>query len=242
MNKEYLLLAIVFCISLIAAIFTISNYDMWESIRPEFVKLALELSIVMIFGGLIGHLFKKHEQAKDKQRVQLENKRSAAAAHKTLMEEYLKALSHIYRTVKSSRRKLRVHGITPKYNKTPPLDESQIAKYSQELDKINYIQLELEGLVVEAEKLNFLGMFHKFSSQLKSMEQYLRNILNEYEEHYIVMLRGYPLSIAQLPRAYEFTASTSDPLCSNDFLECFWAPYEFICSELSKEIAKLNHV
>jgi nucleoside phosphorylase len=122
---------------------------------------------------------------------------------------YLERLGHLYRTVKAARRALRAGGLTTAHGNNPSsITKKQAQLYAKQMERINEAQLEFEGLKTDAESLPAFGQLKDVSAQLKQMEDYLRQILKEFEATNPSLQKAQPVEFSTLERLNEFTCST----------------------------------
>jgi len=170
---KYILLA-GFALTLLAIYFVYKNplpNDKENKIQIEIIKSLLQLLVVIIIGGIVSALFKAEEANREQSRIRVET-----------WKEYLKRIGIVYREVKRARRALTAGGLTTKNNNNPTvISQNQFILYVEQIGIINYAQLELEGLKIEATNLPDFVSLKSISNYLLRSEEYLRQILKEYE-------------------------------------------------------------
>lgn len=123
--------------------------------------------------------------------------------------DFLKRLGVLYGAVKSSRRELRRIGLTTKFGNNPNLDTTEKRQvYIDQMKRLDELQLSLEDLKREAQSSPALFSFKNLSSEIKRMEDYLRQILNEFTQIHPRLKEANNIELAELERLNEFTSST----------------------------------
>jgi len=205
-------------------------------IRMEIIKSLLQLTVVSVLGGAVAGLFKALESARTVTQKNREEATRKSRLRAQIHEEYLRRIGQHYRCVKSSRRTLRAAGLTSKYEPPETLTAHQITALAEEMNKINTSQLELEGMMIESQRLPVFMAVKDLSSCLHTMEDYLRNLLREYEECMPQLRAEASVQFATLVRLRAFTGSTRDE--GEIFLTDFADPYEQIVSKIGRSIAR----
>jgi hypothetical protein len=118
--------------------------------------------------------------------------------------------------VKVARRALRAAGLTTRYENTPgTLTSDQVDLYIKEMTQLEATQLDLEGLKIEAKSLpTFLDVNPRLDDRLRAMEQYLRDILWEFEEASATVKVAASLSFAGLCLLNELTGPTKEKVAA----------------------------
>jgi len=181
-----------------------------ESFVLEGAKYLMQLIVVIIIGGAIAALFKTFQhnmeaRARDTQK-EIEEKKLISQ----VCINYLARVGAAYRDVKETRRELRANGLTIKFECQPDiLSDDQYIFYREKMNTLNKSQLEFEALQIEASSLPELFHLKELSSNLCSMEKYLRKITREFEEtNARKMAKGKPIEFIELEELVEFTKST----------------------------------
>ncbi|ESA32877.1 hypothetical protein N836_24120 [Leptolyngbya sp. Heron Island J] len=178
-------------------------------IRVEVVKSLLQFAVIIIVGGTVTALFKLIEIERNRKQRITEQKRNENRIRAEIRTDYLKRLGVIYRNVKASRRALRAIGLTTKYNNAPQsLSPKHMETYKKQMIEINNAQLALEGLKIEAKSLPAFIILPTLHSNLEQMEDYLRQILGEYEKYGPLFDIGTSVNFSDLERLAEFTGKT----------------------------------
>lgn len=138
----------------------------------EIAKAALTSCVVAVVGAVVGALVKAREQRVQAMRLQAD-----------VLTQFIQQLGEHYRSVKAIRRRLRSYGLTNRYD-TPPneLTEEQLQLYTEAMDSLEKSQLALEDLKIRVEVLPTFGYIKDIRSLLKTMEDYLREILRERDK------------------------------------------------------------
>ena len=166
--------------------------------RVEVLKYLLQFTVIIIVGGAVAALFRYAERRRDEKKIRSE-----------IRTDYLQRLGALYRHVKASRRTLRAEGLTTKYASAPKtISGKQAEIYKKQMIELNDAQLELEGLKIEANSVPAFVSLPELSGTLKQMEDYLRQILTEYENHRPLIDSNHTVHFADLERLDEFTGAT----------------------------------
>jgi hypothetical protein len=153
-----------------------------------------------------------------------ERRKEWLAKRDLLQSDLTDGLLELYSRVKGARRRLRAS-----------VTEGQIEtqKYDEQLQDISDTQLALEGYKREAEGGVRAGLLPKsLPDELKSMEEYLGNLVTEYEGAHSSKETDIPL--AKLPSLMEFIG----PYAKSDFRSMFVHPYYRTAHAVSQEIEK----
>jgi hypothetical protein len=209
-----------------------------SKILVEIVKHLLELAVVIIVGGAIAAVYKAHESARAARAKEKDELLLKAAMRARIHEDYLKRLGMLYRSVKSSRRRLCAAGLTQLH--ATHLSADHCNALSAEMGNINDAQLELEGMKIESARLPAFMDLAGLTGQLYSMEDYLRDLLAEYERWMPQLLEGTQIAFSELPRLLKFTGPTRQAMPGRRFLESFWRPYEEIVDKISESIGRAS--
>ncbi len=183
------------------------NSKIKDTIRFEIVKSLLQLLVVTIIGGIIAQLFKAAEFTKQQAQVFL-----------NLRMDFLKRLGVLYSAVKLSRRELRAIGLTTKFGDNPNIDTKEKRQvYIDQMKRLNELQLSLEDLKREAQSSPALFSFKSLSNEVKRMEDYLRQILNEFAQVHPRLKEANNIELTELERLNEFTCSTKQQFQFNRY-------------------------
>jgi hypothetical protein len=255
-------LAFVIAITFVYALWWYGdNPDVKRNIRIEVTKSLLQLSIIVIIGGLVAALYKSVETERLEKQKQVERSREERQKRveqlrgeiqkeaerlrekeqlwAEIRADYLKRLGVLYRYVKAARRSLRAAGLTTKFGKIPDtLSKTQANIYKEEMQHLNHAQLELEALKIEAISLPTLASIGDLKKHLEKMEVYLRQILNEYENICPTLNSGESIKFSQLEHLNEFTERTSSNLRTQEklFKTQFLKPYDNVIKGISQHL------
>ena len=230
------MLALIFAAAMYWANFFANRPDFSkvDEVRVEIVKSLLQLSVVIIIGGIVAFLFKLAEQIREQARLRAE-----------IRSDYLKRLGSQYRAVKAVRRKLRVEGLTSKYRSEPiMITHSQFCVYKDQMEFLNKSQLELEALKIESEHLPVFASLGLYA-YIEKMEKYLGKLISEFEEKFPELKPDLAVSLREFTRLDEFTGETkaesdSEKKCKPDGEPCFKnnfsCPYEEAVKCISKNL------
>lgn len=174
--------------------------DLDNKIQIEIIKSLLELLVVIIIGGIVSALFKAEETNREQSRIRVET-----------WKDYIKRIGTVYRDVKRARRALTAGGLTTKNDNNPTaITKEQFKLYFDQMGIINNAQLELEGLKIEAKSLPDFILLSDISPYLENSEDYLRQILKEYEAALPALANEKTVEFISLERLHEFTTSVDD--------------------------------
>jgi hypothetical protein len=229
---------LVAAVTAIAIIAAGSDIEVHKEIRIEITKSLLELSIIVIIGGIVAALFKSLDFARESAARNREELARKAQLRAKIQEEYLRRLGLQYRAVKSCRRALRVAGLTSKHELPKHLTRDQCVALEEEMRRVNTAQLEIEGMMIESESLSVFMEVKDLATLLHTMEDYLRDLLLEYERWMPPLRVGAAVQFATLEKLRAFTGSTRDE--GKTFLTSFADPYEKIVSRISLSISRMG--
>ena len=107
------------------------------------------------------------------------------------------------------------------------------------MKKINASQLDLEGMMLESERLPAFVDIGNLKEDLRTMEEYLRDILTEYEEWGPILesIEVEKRKFLKLSRLDEFTGTTNRNFSGKRFLKDFWSSYNKILDKISISIS-----
>lgn len=219
------ILFLLFLVSLSLTICFTQTHDaeLSSKIQLEIVKSLLQLLVIIIVGGGIAAIFKW-----------IEGKREITSIRAATRVDYFRRLGNIYRIVKAARRELRSGGLTNIYKEPISLDKNQIQLYCQQMESINEAQLELEGLKIESKSLPDFLSLGGISDQLNLMENYLREILHEFEEFAPKFKNDSCFNFTDFKKLNEFTGKTHEKNGEHHFRKDFSTPYYTAAGILSE--------
>ena len=194
-----IILAILFLITLRLTFLFVNKYHLSDdpkgNIRIEIIKSLLSVLVVGIIGTTVTALFKAHERNLEESKIRVQTKIKSR-----------NRLSKLYNRIKSSRRELYAEGLRHENGiVSGNFHTEQIELYKKEMKKINDIQLELEGM---AEVRENNDSDKQIAPYLRSMEDYLNVILDEYKKlRQEFKNNGENVSLEKSPCLIEFTSS-----------------------------------
>lgn len=175
--------------------------DIKDTIRFEIITSLLQLLVVVIIGGIVTQLFKAAEFSKQQAQIFL-----------NLRMDFLKRLGDIYSAVKSARRVLRADGLTTKFGGELNLNTLQKQNsYLEHMKSLNKLQLSLEDLKRESQSSPALISYTGLVKELKRMEDYLKQVINEFVPIQARIKDGKKIELKELERLNEFTSTTKKP-------------------------------
>ena len=179
---------------------SLDSTDVKDTIRFEIIKSLLQLLVVAVVGTIIAQIVKASEFNKQQALILLD-----------LRMKFLKRLGNIYRKVKSIRRDFRTAGLSTKFTIEPQFDnDEKVEFYKEKMKSLNRLQLNLEDLKKDAEISPAISGYRVVYTELKKMEDYVREVVKESERFAGELKPGSKL--ADLKRLNEFTKSISNKL------------------------------
>lgn len=229
-----------------------------DTIRFEIIKSLLNLLVVALIGGLIAYLFRWREETQKREYITNDDLRKKEQIRIEIRIDYFKRLGIIYRNIKSARRTLRAAGLTSAYqdkkDEIKPLlmSETLLKVYKEQMEVINKYQLELEGLKIESKSLPAFINLNDVRCYLGIMEDYLREILDEFEEMCLLLNGDQPVKFTDLERLDEFTGRTtknrafkfskgSTRSINYRFSESFADLYDLVIEEIGKKLGGFDN-
>jgi len=217
-----LILSIILVFSIIGIYILIYKgipYDINNTIRFEIIKSLLGIISISVIGGVISAILKSYERSREQSNLRVQAK-----------IDFMKKTDELYRTIKSSRRKLIANGIKAL---NPPLliliDQKQIQIYLKEMEIVNGIQLEFEGMSVSLKNHKLFNYPKEVLENIEKMEKYLRKLLKESEDKFTMLKEKESIDIDILPILKDFTSEERN----SDFQNKFPNSYHKIISHLS---------
>jgi hypothetical protein len=181
------------------------------------------------------------EQEKQEQSLrEAEKRQEQAQARAVIRVDYLTRLGSAYRSVKAARRALRAGGLTSRYDDYMPdtITDYLAQVYCDEMKRVNDAQLVLEALKIEASSLPAFVALSDVKDKLETMEDYLRDVLWEYEKASALRISGKPVVFGDLKKLEEFTGATKRTLAPerHRFKDHFADPYDKVVEAISKQL------
>jgi hypothetical protein len=176
--------------------------DSTEEIRIEIIKSLLEILAVTLTGAVVAALFKAYERNQEQLQVRTQ-----------IRLDFINKISRHYRTIKKIRRALRWHGIRMGRDDTKLiLNKEQIDFYAKQMGDLNDVQLEIEGFKIRAENSFLFENSEPFGEHLWRMENYLNQIVKEFESYHHKLQQNGEGDLANFPYLREFTSGASNNL------------------------------
>ncbi|HEV8505315.1 MAG TPA: hypothetical protein VGQ53_07950 [Chitinophagaceae bacterium] len=195
-----LILIVSFSYSLTKEAIPVDRNNVKNTIRFEIIKSLLQLLVVIIIGSIITMLIKASENSREQSRLRAET-----------WKDYLKRIGLVYQNVKRARRALTAGGLTTRYNNNPKvISMDHLNLYIEQMRIIDNAQIELEGLKIESENLPEFLSLNNVSKYLERAEDYLRQIVKEYEVIMPLINKNKSVEFKSLERLHEFTTSTKN--------------------------------
>jgi hypothetical protein len=210
-----------------------------DSIEMEFAKALLQVGIISVAATLLSLMVFNHQRGADadqrarerreEERMRIaELRRSELRHHEDFLKGTLSRITTSYNGTKRARRKMRAMGLSHSSGHT----WADVANYDACMAEVNDAQLELE--TIKGDVKTSEGSYSSASSltpKLKSMEQYLGELIEEYET---VRSRtddiGIPLS--KLPRFADFVGPSKGSNFESRYSDAHSAARAVIRSDL----------
>jgi hypothetical protein len=199
-----LILAAIFFVTFRATIYFINNNPFPNAIENkvqiEVIKSLLGIMSITVIGGVVTALIKGYERFQEQSKVRIQSK-----------IEFMKRVGELYRLVKSIRRKLNAGGIKATENGSAiALGKEQIQFYKIQMEVLDGVQLEIEGLKTAVERFAAFNYNSHVSFYLGKMEKYLRKILNEFADNIELLKTQDYVNLNSLRFLKEFTFDKAD--------------------------------
>ncbi len=204
-TAKLLLILLILFVIVLGLIFLFINQeplpdDPKGEIKLAIIKGLLDIIVVAIIGGTVAAIFQAHERHREQSNIRVQKK-----------IDFIERLGKFYRTTKSIRRKLRVHGLRAVMSDdTISLDKAKLDFCRQQMEAINDIQLELEGLKAEARIPLLFEKREYIEKQLGEMEKYLGKIHSEFEKENQSLETAASANLDTLEYLKEFTFSARE--------------------------------
>ena len=192
--RRLLLLAVVVLMVFFAfaVTFILSGTEKWGTLGFKIFELSTQMVLVAVLGGVLVQAYIKWH------------------SRESSMNEFRKDTAEVvireYSAVKKVRRLLRANCIQgPAGDKDNPWTDVPVATYDMHMGTINDVQLALE--LVKRRLKFYCAVFQNpndLSLKAEAMEQYLGNIITEYERHRNPALKRDSISLAELDRLRSF--------------------------------------
>jgi hypothetical protein len=205
-----------------------------DSLDMEFAKALLQVGIVSVAGTLLSVLVFDH------QRRSAANKEAVAAAEKQqqFRDDALKGtlgrITSAYNATKRARRTVRALGLRKMVGKVL----LRLDRYDECMADVNDAQLELEAIKSDVKTSRTLyPSSTKLSAALKSMEQYLGALIEEYETVRSRLNDDVSeLALAKVPRFGDFIGPSS----GSEFLKEFSGGHDAARAAIRDDLIHLN--
>ena len=197
-----------------------------ENMSIELFKACLQLSVIGVVGAGITELYKRVQTQRDHQQSVRDQRMEAC-------KDYLLRLGTAYRSAKGIRRTLKAAGLVTRSAAAPP-NASDFETYETTMKGLNPTQLELEALKIEAGARPEFATIEGLEKNLGQMEDYLREILKEYESRRSTYQPEVGLDFGALTRLTEFCAGGNK--FESNFSERYEESIRLISSHLFEAI------
>lgn len=218
-------------------------------LRTEILKLSYQFVLIVVLGGAVTFLFSRYQEglkqlAKEKEELKRKGEEEIArnlslqSVKRELYRKFLSEYMQAYSSVKSIRRLLKAEA---RYLPPNVFDSDEImikiGPYKKQLQALIDIQLIFERLMKEANTDLFLDVPEKddIIQHLSKIENYLNDIIDEYESSYKILPQGDYYLLSSLPELKGFIKSAKS---SPDFKGMFKAPNKEIQSIIMELLLK----
>ena len=197
--------------------------DQLRNLGYETIKLSIQLLLVVLFGGIFIQEYNRSRARK----VAVNDFRRAT----------LRNLSRAYSDIKGVRRILRAKCQPTSDAKSVTLEDClPLTAYDEHIATINATQLELEILVRELEIIKEVFEETKtLIGYIRSMEEYIKEVINEYEIKSKEYRGSVSVPLSRLPRLSALIAKMSE---NSDFLK-FAESYDKALTLIQEERIKV---
>lgn len=193
------------CFAVAAAIYLLTWHSSASSaIGVEGYKLLLQLVMIIILGGAVTLLYQAFNRRSEERTTERLSADQRAESIRTLRHDYMTKLIAEYNRTKRARRLIRAQALVR--SEPPGNDRVKVAEYEKEMQEVLDAQLSLETIAytVRAEPELFPAST-SIPDSVKAMEEYLRSLVSEYEEHFPGLpTNGSLTSLHTLPVLEEF--------------------------------------
>ena len=233
----FIFLAAIFIISLAIIIIVAKNYDVSkDTFDRSITDTLLKVISVSVIGTVLSLLLEDYKKKQSDLEKQKEERKLLENNKDQNRKDVLQSLNKLYAKTKNARRVLRAKGFTrPYYKKEDDDNLLSLSVYDMCMDDINDSQLELESMRHEITTNKFT--FSKpllIAEKLKAMDEYLGELISEYEQHRPAFLNNDPpsLKMKELTELKKFLAQVKKENLK-DFKK-FSEP----CNDVRKEIRR----
>ncbi|SDI38748.1 hypothetical protein SAMN04487926_11623 [Paraburkholderia steynii] len=215
------------CVVVVLSLLGILAFWIWSirtgQLETDLLRLTFQFLLIVVIGGALSFVYDEFQYARDISAKQFEADSAVREAQRVLQREFLKDVIQAYNAAKKVRRLLRARAI----HKGIVYKEA----YDEHMQALMDIQLEFEAFRIRTENQT---LFPGLEGKLKSIEEYLGNVLRDYER-YFSSFAGQPPThpLAPLQNLEEFTASFK-PMTR--FSEQFKKPFHEIVDALQNLI------
>jgi len=240
---------------IIAAIAGIATLVYWRApldrdfSQGEIFKTTYQFLLLTVIGGLVSLIYTQltkameeirlsKEKAREQNRLLEEKAQEQRSTKRDLQIGFYTKFIGAYNSAKRARRILRATA----RESAQGMILVRINPYGKELQTLIDIQLQFETLIDEVEArpdLFFsIGNANNLKSNLSSIEEYLNDIVDEYENLYQIQTgNSSSLPITKLPKLAEFIGKYRNAV---DFQNRFKKPAREITGELLKLISDIS--
>jgi len=199
-----------------------SGSEKWMELGFKILELSVQMLLVTVLGGVLVQAYIKWHS-----RASLINEFRKTTAEAIIRE---------YSAAKKVRRLIRASCVQrPAGSEFDPWTDIPLSAYDLHMPSINDSQLAIELI---KRRLRLLGAAYKgaagLSQKAELMEEYLGEIIREYERHRNRELKRDPIPLSELPRLRAFIAGKPDENKASDF-NTFRAPFDDLLKLLEIE-------
>ncbi len=194
--------------------FIISTFTLTPSFFPDVFKLTYQFLLLIVFGGAVSWLFTEYSKKQEEKQKAKEKQQEKRAEEKVLVRKLYSDLIQAYNSAKRVRRLLRATArcLSPNQNDDDAIMIT-IEPYHKQMQALIDIQLQFETFkdeveinpALSSENADLKTLQETLKRNLGSIEEYLNDIVDEYEKVYKLHRNTTPtLPISKLPKLGEF--------------------------------------
>lgn len=201
-------------VTMVLAAIGVVAFTVWITILmrwlgPDVYKLTYQFLLLTVFGGAVSWLFTLHSKLREDNQKAKEKALTRRTEEKLLLRKLYSNIIQAYNAAKRARRLLRATArCFSSDGNSLNVTMIILEPYEKQMQEIIDIQLQFETFIdeVESNPTLFSGGAGPtvLKGHLKSIEGYLNDIIDEYENLYNVRADALTLSISKLPRLEEF--------------------------------------
>lgn len=198
--------------------FIILTFTLTPSFFPDVFKLTYQFLLLVVFGGAVSWLFTEYSKKREEKQKAKERQQEKRAEDKALVRKLYSDLIQAYNSAKRVKRLLRATAQCLSPNQNDDAIMIAIEPYHKQMQALIDIQLQFETFKEEveinpalsSENAELETLQETLKRNLDSIEDYLNDIVDEYEKIYTMHLNTTPtLPLSKLPKLGEFIGKHS---------------------------------